>query len=55
MIVVPPQEASNSEAERSLVRKELIRFRQFADLAMNAGEALGQVLELQKHFNLMDV
>jgi len=55
MIVVPPQEASNSEAERSLVRKELIRVRQFADLAMNAGEALGQVLELQKHFNLMDV
>lgn len=55
MIVVPPREVANSESERSLVRKELIRFREFADLAMNAGEALGKVLELQKHFGLMDI
>ena len=55
MIVVPPLEVANSESERSLVRKELTRFRQFADLAMNAGEALGKVLELQKHFGLMDI
>jgi len=55
MVVVPPREAANSESERSLVRKELVRFRQFADLALNAGEALGKVLQLQKHFGLMDI
>ena len=55
MIVVPPTEVASSESERSLVRKELVRFRQFADLALNSGEALGKVLELQKHFGLMDV
>ena len=55
MVVVPPLEAVVSEAERSLLRKELVRFVEFADLAMNSGEARGAILPLQKKFNLMDI
>jgi hypothetical protein len=55
MIVVPPMEARESVAERSLLRKELTRFAEFADIALNAGEARAVVFELQKTFNLMDI
>jgi DNA phosphorothioation system restriction enzyme len=55
MIVVPPLEAKSSTAERSLIRKELIRFAEFADIALNAGEARSIVFGLQKTFNLMDI
>jgi DNA phosphorothioation system restriction enzyme len=55
MIVVPPIEASSSSPERSLLRKELARFAEFADIALNAGEARAVVFELQKTFNVMDV
>lgn len=55
MIVVPPKEACASESERSLLRKELRRFAEFADTALNAGEARGVVLELQKKFDLTDI
>lgn len=55
MVVVPPDEAIVSESERSLLRKELIRFVEFADLANNSGEARAIILPLQKKFNLMDL
>lgn len=55
MIVVPPQEACVTEAERSLVRKELLRFAEFADIALNSGEARAVMLEVQKQFDLFDV
>lgn len=55
MVVVPPQEAIASESERSLLRKELVRFVEFADLAINSGEARSIILPLQKKFNLMDL
>jgi superfamily II DNA or RNA helicase len=55
MIVVPPAEAYTSESERSLLRKELKRFAEFADIALNAGEARVTVLNLQKKFGLMDI
>lgn len=55
MIVVPPMEANESPTERSLLRKELMRFAEFADIALNVGEARSVVLELQKRFNLMDI
>jgi DNA phosphorothioation system restriction enzyme len=55
MIVVPPLEARTSASERSLLRKELIRFAEFADLALNSGEARAVVLNLQKAFNLLDI
>ncbi|MDB9528648.1 hypothetical protein PN498_21835 [Oscillatoria sp. CS-180] len=40
---------------RSLLRKELRRFLEFADLADNAGEARVQLLDLQKRYDLMDM
>ena len=55
LIVVPPIETAKSELERSLLRKELTRFAEFADLALNSGEARSTIFELQKTFDLMDV
>lgn len=55
MVVVPPTESVVTESERTLLRKELIRFVEFADLAMNSGEARAAILPLQKRFDLMDI
>lgn len=55
MIVVPPKEAQSTESERSLLRRELTRFAEFADIALNAGEARASILELQKRFDLMAI
>ncbi|MEM1310248.1 MAG: DNA phosphorothioation system restriction enzyme [Cyanobacteria bacterium P01_H01_bin.153] len=56
MIVLPPDlERKTLDAERSLLRKELRRFLEFADLADNAGEARVQLLDLQKRYDLMDM
>ncbi len=55
MVVVPPTEAVVGESERTLLRKELIRFVEFADLAINSGEARAAIFPLQKKFNLMDI
>lgn len=55
MIVVPPDLGRASlETERNLLRKELKRFTEFADLADNAGEARMKLLPLQKRYGLMD-
>ena len=54
MIVTPPTDAEGYESERSLVRRELQRFRQFAELAINSGTASLEVLDLQKRFGLLD-
>jgi len=55
MIVIPPEDSLKSEAERSLLKKEIKRFREFADISLNAGEALASILEIQRKFDLMDV
>ncbi|MCJ8281628.1 MAG: DNA phosphorothioation system restriction enzyme [Rivularia sp. ALOHA_DT_140] len=56
MIVLPPNLDRNTlEVERNLLRKELRRFVEFADLADNAGEARMKLLDLQKRYGLMDV
>ncbi|WP_207002070.1 DEAD/DEAH box helicase family protein [Trinickia mobilis] len=55
MIVVPPDSSDPTDAERSLLRKELTRFAEFADLAINSGETRVAILELQKKFDLMDI
>ena len=55
MIVVPPDLGRESlVTERNLLRKELKRFTEFADLADNAGEARMKLLPLQKRYGLMD-
>lgn len=56
MIVLPPDlERESLEVERSLLRKELRRFVEFADLADNAGEARVKLLEIQNRYGLLDM
>ncbi|WP_390624726.1 DNA phosphorothioation system restriction enzyme [Anthocerotibacter panamensis] len=56
MIVVPPDlDRATLEVERSLMRRELQRFVEFADLADNSGEARRKLLPLQEKYGLMDL
>lgn len=56
MIVLPPDlDREAIEVERNLLRKELRRFVEFADLADNSGEARMQLLNLQKRYGLLDI
>jgi superfamily II DNA or RNA helicase len=56
MIVLPPDLGWKTlEVERNLLRKELQRFIEFADLADNAGEARLKLLELQSRYGLLDM
>ncbi|TAE57041.1 MAG: DNA phosphorothioation system restriction enzyme [Nostocales cyanobacterium] len=56
MIVLPPTlDREAIEVERNLLKRELKRFVEFADLADNAGEARMQLLNLQKHYGLLDI
>ena len=55
-IVLPPElDRQTWEVERNLLRKELKRFVEFADLADNAGEARIKLLDLQKKYGLLDI
>ncbi|MFN6472082.1 MAG: DNA phosphorothioation system restriction enzyme [Nostoc sp. SerVER01] len=56
MIVLPPDlDRETIEVERNLLKKELRRFVEFADLADNAGEARMKLLDLQKRYGLLDI
>ena len=55
MIVVPPNDVCEWESERTMLSKELRRLAEFADLALNSGQARSKILELQKKFSLMDI
>lgn len=56
MIVLPPDLGRETlEVERNLLRKELKRFLEFADLADNAGEARVKMLQLQRRYGLLDI
>lgn len=56
MIVLPPDlDRETIEVERNLLKKELRRFVEFADLADNAGEARMKLLDLQKRYGLLDL
>jgi superfamily II DNA or RNA helicase len=55
MITIPPKDSVVTESERSMLRKELIRFVEFSKLALNHGEARKVILELQKKYDLMDI
>ena len=55
MITIPPFDAEVNESERSMVRKELTRFVEFAKLSRNHGEARKLILELQKNYDLLDI
>lgn len=57
-IVVPDLEKLSDQApsniERSLMKRELARFNEFASLAENHGEALSKITEIKKSLNLLD-
>jgi DNA phosphorothioation system restriction enzyme len=57
-IVVPDLEKLSDQApsnvERSLMKRELARFNEFATLAENHGEALSAITEIKKSLNLLD-
>lgn len=55
MITIPPIDAVVTDSERSMLRKELVRFAEFAALARNAGDARKVIFELQKKYDLMDI
>jgi superfamily II DNA or RNA helicase len=55
MIVFPPYSDSISQSERSMVRKEMRRYVEFAELASNAPEAKRILWKLQEHFHLTDM
>ncbi|MCT7974250.1 DNA phosphorothioation system restriction enzyme [Laspinema olomoucense] len=55
-IVMPPKlDREALEIERNILKKELRRFIEFADLADNAGEARMQLLQLQKSYGLLSL
>jgi len=55
-IVLPPQLDRNTwDVERNLLKRELQRFVEFADLADNAAEARMKLLGLQKKYGLLDI
>lgn len=52
-IVVPPNlDRQTWEVERNLLRKEILRFITFAELADNAEEAIARLLRLQERYEL---
>ncbi|MGE5658848.1 MAG: DNA phosphorothioation system restriction enzyme [Actinomycetota bacterium] len=56
MIVLPPDLGRETlDVERNLLKKELKRFLEFADLADNAGEARMKLLHLQTRYGLLDL
>lgn len=56
MIVVPPDLGSEYwPIERRVLRRELARFVEFADLALNAGEARKALYPLQAKYELLDL
>jgi DNA phosphorothioation system restriction enzyme len=56
LVVLPPQlDRETLEIERNLLKKELRRLVEFADLADNAATARTQLLTLQKRYGLLDL
>ncbi|MDY6939572.1 MAG: DNA phosphorothioation system restriction enzyme [Cyanobacteriota bacterium] len=55
-IVMPPElDRDTWEVERNLLKKELKRFVEFADLAENSGEARVGLLKMQQQYGLLDL
>ena len=56
MVVLPPElDRETLAIERNLLKRELLRLIEFADLADNAAAARTQLLTLQKRYGLLDL
>lgn len=54
-VAVPPQDRDLFETERTLFRREMQRFIEFAKYSENYGEALSELRDLREYYELMDV
>ena len=57
LVSVPPLSATTdwvSDCERNLLRRELARFKEFATAADNEYQATAEILEIAKHFHILD-
>lgn len=58
LIAVPPmtldQASPTFQAERSIMRRELARFKEFANPALNKHQALDVIWEVAEHYGLLD-
>ncbi len=55
MIVLPPDAETVSEVESKMLRKELKRYLEFTQSAINSGEAKMLVLDMLRKYNLLDM
>ncbi len=55
VVLPPPLDRDTLAIERNLLKKELLRLIEFADLADNAATARTQLLTLQKRYGLLDL
>jgi superfamily II DNA or RNA helicase len=56
MIVLPPKnKEAYYESEKRLVRNEFQRYLEFAELAVNAGEVRGKLIEKLNEYSMLDV
>lgn len=59
LIAIPPndldRESTTFQAERSIVRRELQRFTEFANPALNKHQALDVIWEIAEHYGLLDL
>lgn len=60
LIAVPPtiynvkRDSPTFDSERSIIRRELLRFKEFANLAQNKHQALEKIWDIAKKYSLMD-
>ena len=54
-IVTPPPDCCESAVERNLLRQQLVRFSEFAKLAVNHGASRSKLWPLQRKYGLMDL
>jgi DNA phosphorothioation system restriction enzyme len=55
MIVIPPPNNEILDCERTLLKKELARFIEFASLSTNSGIARKAILDIQAKYNLLEI
>ncbi|WP_242462915.1 DEAD/DEAH box helicase family protein [Persephonella atlantica] len=53
-IAIPPIEVKITSHTRQIMRRELQRFREFADYALNKYQAKGKILEIARRYYLLD-
>ncbi|MCK8817157.1 DEAD/DEAH box helicase family protein [Natroniella sulfidigena] len=53
-IAIPPDEMGDISSIRSILRRELARFKEFADISLNKYQARKKIFDLANYYNLLD-